>query len=375
MFMEDQYQFVSDMSGVYSMLQDKLSQDLFWGRLKYDVEPSLDNAFQMVRTATGEPRKDPEFWSKTFDMLLANNKKIILYGPGPQGREIAGHILGHRKDFCGFCGRNFERYPDGIMGKPVYPPQYLLEHMEECYVILSTTHYYAQMYDWLIEHGFPSSHILLFSDCIADVSDLFEKQYFDFPELYESGTAFVDAGCFDCRDSVQFVKYCKGAYSRIFAFEPDIVNFNRCKLISKNTNLQHIDFINAGLGRYSGAAFFDNQCDTASHIVASDDGTSTETIQIVALDEVVGDTKVGFIKMDIEGAEYDALLGAEHILLRDKPLLAICIYHKRGDMLAIMTYLHQLIPEYRFWIRHYSVSMNETVLYAAIPCLEDQQDK
>ena len=72
------------------------------------------------------------------------------------------------------------------------------------------------------------------------------------------------------------------------------------------------------------------------------------------------------IKMDIEGAEFDALHGAEKVIRRNKPLLAICVYHRQGDMLAIMTYLRELVPEYRFWLRHYSVLDFETVLYAAI---------
>ena len=75
---------------------------------------------------------------------------------------------------------------------------------------------------------------------------------------------------------------------------------------------------------------------------------------------------VGFIKMDIEGAEFDALHGAESVIVRDKPLLAISVYHRTGDMLAIMDYLHELVPEYRFWLRHYSIGVADTVLYASV---------
>ena len=89
-------------------------------------------------------------------------------------------------------------------------------------------------------------------------------------------------------------------------------------------------------------------------------------IKTVALDDVVKDCEVGFIKLDIEGAEYAALQGAKQTLLRDKPFLAICVYHRRGDLLAIMDYLHGLIPEYRFWLRHYSFVGCDTVLYASV---------
>jgi len=88
------------------------------------------------------------------------------------------------------------------------------------------------------------------------------------------------------------------------------------------------------------------------------------TIQSIALDTLV-DERIGMIKMDIEGSEFDALHGAQKVIQRDRPLLAICVYHRKGDMLAIMDYLHSLVPEYRFWLRHYGVLSGETVLYAA----------
>lgn len=50
--------------------------------------------------------------------------------------------------------------------------------------------------------------------------------------------------------------------------------------------------------------------------------------------------------------------------VRDRPLLALSVYHRMGDMLAIMDYLHHLVPEYRFWLRHYSVGLADTVLCA-----------
>ena len=91
-----------------------------------------------------------------------------------------------------------------------------------------------------------------------------------------------------------------------------------------------------------------------------------EQTRVVALDDMVGDTTIGFIKLDIEGFEMSALKGAEKTLLRDKPFLAVCVYHKPGDVLEIMDYLHTLVPDYRFWLRHYSAIQDETVLYATV---------
>lgn len=68
--------------------------------------------------------------------------------------------------------------------------------------------------------------------------------------------------------------------------------------------------------------------------------------------------------MDIEGAELKALEGAENLIRNAHPKLAICVYHKNEDIDQIPRLLLEYYPEYRFYLRHYSVTKAETVLYA-----------
>jgi hypothetical protein len=88
-------------------------------------------------------------------------------------------------------------------------------------------------------------------------------------------------------------------------------------------------------------------------------------IQVNAIDNLNLE-KVTFIKMDIEGAELNALKGAEKTILRDKPKLAICIYHSNEDMVRIAEYIYSIMPEYNFYVRHHYTCpyLFETVLYA-----------
>ncbi len=87
-------------------------------------------------------------------------------------------------------------------------------------------------------------------------------------------------------------------------------------------------------------------------------------IQVFALDKVKECQDAGFIKMDIEGSEMEALKGAEKIILRNKPKLAICIYHKAADYYQIPLYLQTLVPEYKFYVRHHFYGYSETALNA-----------
>ena len=73
---------------------------------------------------------------------------------------------------------------------------------------------------------------------------------------------------------------------------------------------------------------------------------------------------VTFIKMDIEGSEYQAILGAEKMITSHKPKLAISVYHKPEDIWQLPLLIYRFNHEYKFYLRHYSFGNNETVLYA-----------
>lgn len=75
--------------------------------------------------------------------------------------------------------------------------------------------------------------------------------------------------------------------------------------------------------------------------------------------------KPDFIKMDLEGAEGMALLGAEHILRTYKPRVAICLYHRLDDMWLLPRLLKTWVPEYRFWCKKSSL-IGEFVLFGSV---------
>ena len=68
--------------------------------------------------------------------------------------------------------------------------------------------------------------------------------------------------------------------------------------------------------------------------------------------------------MDIEGSELEALKGAAETIKKWRPKLAISIYHKYEDIIEIPEYILSIVPDYSFYIRHYSSDIWETVLYA-----------
>lgn len=368
------------MTELYDRLQDNQSQKIFWDRLACDVQPTAERAFELYLDGIAVKEKEEILKSSQADIaetlaqLRREGKQVLLYGAGVCAGRVVQLLRNSGIEFDGFCDQRYRELKD-YEGKPVFPPEYLFTNAEDCYISITTIDHAQEIIQFLRENQFPQDHILPYFR--TDQLKTVKKQYFEFPEFYPRGTAFVDGGCLDAKDSLYFAQWCEGKYSQIFAFEPDRLNQEKCKRTAEEYQIKEFHLISAGLSEKSGdAVVLRGGSGGSSRILGEGEegiaGNATEREQrkeqtrVTALDDIAGDTTIGFIKLDIEGFEMSALKGAEKTLLRDKPFLAVCVYHKPGDVLEIMDYLHTLVPDYRFWLRHYSAIQDETVLYATV---------
>jgi hypothetical protein len=96
-----------------------------------------------------------------------------------------------------------------------------------------------------------------------------------------------------------------------------------------------------------------------------DDEPGGERVSVVSLDDYFeGGRAPSFIKMDIEGAEATALLGAAGILASASPVLAVSAYHFPTDLWTIPLLIDRLMPGSRLYLRHYTREIDDTVCYA-----------
>ena len=153
-----------------------------------------------------------------------------------------------------------------------------------------------------------------------------------------------------------------GYWKKVYAWEPDAIN--RCRLIAtcEAQKYQNIEIIPFGLWSKKTKVHFNQQGKDWSKV--SEDGPYTVVAD--SIDNVCWGDKVTFIKLDIEGSELEALWGAVKIIRRDKPRLAISIYHKPQDYFEIPLYIKELVPEYKLYIRHHKLNKNDTVVYAML---------
>lgn len=96
-------------------------------------------------------------------------------------------------------------------------------------------------------------------------------------------------------------------------------------------------------------------------------GLNIDAFSCTTLDDYAtkGLDRVDFIKMDVEGAELGALIGATGVIRAFKPRLAISGYHKPEDLWEIPQKLKDLNPRYELTFGHHSPVHWESVFYAA----------
>ncbi len=75
------------------------------------------------------------------------------------------------------------------------------------------------------------------------------------------------------------------------------------------------------------------------------------SVNSVTIDSLCRDTRADLIKLDIEGAEWEALNGGEKTILRDQPDMAVSLYHRTDDVWAICERLHRMLPGHLLYLR------------------------
>ncbi len=121
-----------------------------------------------------------------------------------------------------------------------------------------------------------------------------------------------------------------------YAFEPDSSNLQKLKNKIIDNNINGCVFP-MGVGNFDGLIGFNSGAGTGCNI----DENSENKIMVSKVDSTIM-SKIDFIKMDIEGFENEALEGMQNLLFRNKPILAISIYHKPLDFINIPLSLERI---------------------------------
>lgn len=179
---------------------------------------------------------------------------------------------------------------------------------------------------------------------------------------------FVDCGSFQGDTIPGFLSHWRDGFQRIFALEPD--SRNQEALTANAAQLGVADRVTVlpyALGSESGEVSFEATGTVTSQIVKCAEGSSQHERALVEcrrLDEIEWPVAPTYIKMDIEGAEPDALVGATGLLREQHPVLAVCTYHRSEHLWEIPNLIRSIAPEYNLFLRRYAEECWEGVCYA-----------
>ena len=198
------------------------------------------------------------------------------------------------------------------------------------------------------------------------------EDWYSFRELIHptGDEVFVDCGAFDGDTILLYDRLTEGRYRAIVACEPNPRIFNEMVRNTGNLSSDRLHLICAGAGSRQGE--FELTDEGYFSAIQPDDPSNktnngaTFQVQLRPLDEIT--TELGLeptiLKMDIEGAEYDALKGARNIISSGKPRLSICLYHRYDDLFRIPKLIESLNSNYRIYLRHQSYAATDTILVA-----------
>ena len=353
---------------------------------------------------------------KSFFELISNlriQKGIVIYGAGNWGRWLLRVLKSYSVNVNAFLDLKAERIGN-VDGIPVYRPDAneFSPREKEIYILIAANYmHHKKIKQDLYELGYKNINVInciwyagilnferdldslinktkdflecaklleddksfkiykdvitsyVTAECVMTTEAEPDNHYFPADISFAKGySRFIDCGAFT-GDTITQLQKIKGKVDTVIAFESDVHNF---KVLAETVRqysgsiAKNVILYSCGVwNRLEQLKFNSGQ---GSGSILSEEGSSV--IQCVALDDVLSDFIPTFIKMDIEGAEYEALLGARKIIEDHRPDLAISVYHSIIDFCRIPLLIHSWDLGYKFYLRCHEDFNQEVVLYA-----------
>lgn len=362
----------------------------------------IDTSEELIKTIM---RNTHDAAGYALTALKRSKKHIYIFGAGAAGILVKRNLEQFDLPVYRFVDNNISKHGMIMDGIPIVSFDDLLSDPNKN-IVIGTVEFHYEVVQQCINEGISSNDICFadflhyggentaldyFSKNINAIIDIFEhcadqeskelfvsnlfyqinrdrshykgklsplsKQYFDTDIIFTNDDeVYFDCGAKDGDTAIIFHNLKKGNYKKIVNFEPDEANF---ELLEKNTKIfSKIENINAGVGDTEEQLAFNGN--NGGH--SSFDNNGTLMAKIIPLDNFI-DQNPTLIKMDIEGFELDALVGAKKILKKLKPKLAICLYHKPCDIVSLPKFILSQRKDYKLYLRLYRNFGHDLVCY------------
>jgi len=292
-----------------------------------------------------------------FDMCTKYNKFVVVIGFLSHGKSNLDQKLDALK-----CEQLVDVFDFGYpypFGEEVFINNEFLESNQDA--LIEVYNYLADEPSKAVFKAFIKAKISgdnSYLDGLYTPNQYFQEDIF----RLNRGEVIVDAGAYDGDTLCSLIDVVGFSdWEKYIAFEPDEEPAAKMESIVSERGLQGVTVIRKGVAQENKVMYLKTRFGKDSSLVESGD----TSIQLCTIDSVVPDATL--IKMDIEGAEMDALEGARKIIADRHPKLAICVYHKAQDIFQIPLWIHTISPEYKIYMRLHEANITrELVCYAVM---------
>lgn len=185
------------------------------------------------------------------------------------------------------------------------------------------------------------------------VADNENDDYFDRALLHcDENEVVADLGAYVGDTFLSYVKnYGSMAYRRYYCYEITKESFDVLRRVT--AAYPRVVLRRKGAGAAPGVMKMETGADASANGLAENTGAAgADTVDIVPLDQDITEP-LTLIKMDIEGMEQAALRGCEGHIRRQRPKLALSVYHNFEDIWKLPRMIDEMAPEYRFYLRYH----------------------
>lgn len=271
---------------------------------------------------------------------------IILVCFGTQLPDVMEHIID--------ISRRHELYAPNVpvAGEGVFTLGYAREHQAELkkvYDLLEDAQS-KKVFEDIIRYKL-SGKLEYLLDAQTDPEEKFDLLGIGTDETY------VDLGAYDGDTIIEFLNGTTMQFKKIYAVEPDSRNFRKMKRRLYMLGSALIEAYNCGAWNEDTTLVFSMRKGRGSRAEPKNSETLNPArfreIKMIKVDSMLKGDSASYIKIDVEGAEENAILGAKETIANYSPKLNIALYHRNEDMFRLPLLIKSINKKYRLYMRHY----------------------
>lgn len=160
---------------------------------------------------------------------------------------------------------------------------------------------------------------------------------------------YMDLGAYNGDTLDEWGRLTNWQWERVLAVEPDRRNCRKLRLLAEQLAEKHLEV----------EVYESGIWDTAGELAFSDSGGRQSTfvdaekrlVPVTTIDKIAAGRRVSYIKMDVEGAEKQAVNGGRDTIMHSRPKLFVAAYHYDEDLFRLPLLLWKLVPAYKIYLR------------------------